>query len=107
MTDFRQRDRCAALHRRRGSGGSSPSARGRTGRAGATQLEYVILALLVATACVVGVVVFSRAVAKQFMTAATGATLQHTQAQDDLEQRQKDIAKQGGQAEKYHDSLHK
>lgn len=88
-------------HKRQGGSGRW------AGRAGAVQMEYVILALLVAAACVVAVVVFSRAIAKQFMTSASGASLQHSAAQEDLQQRQKDVTKQGEQAKQYHDSMHK
>jgi len=74
---------------------------------GAVMMEYVIVAVLIAAACVVAVAMFGKTIVGMFDTAAKGATADHTgakQAQDTTRQTQEaDAAK----ASAYHDSMHK
>jgi len=70
-------------------------------------MEYVILAVLVAAAVVVAVVVFSRSIAKMFLTAGESTTLQHTKAQANLNKRRTELDKDRKDADKYHDQMHK
>ena len=76
-------------------------------RSGGVNMEYVILAVLVAAAVVIAVVVFSRSIAKMFLTAGEDATLDHTKAQQNLVQRRTELERDRKVAEKYHDSMHK
>ncbi|MFA4943446.1 MAG: hypothetical protein WC789_01950 [Lentisphaeria bacterium] len=80
--------------------------RGWREEAGAVQMEYVILAVLIAAAGVVAVVVFGRAVVSGLLTAGKGASLEHTQAHDELEMRRADRASDMDKARQYHDSMH-
>lgn len=75
-------------------------------QAGAVNMEYVVLAVLIAAACVVAVVVFSRSVVSSFLTAGKGATMDHTGAHDDLVKRRQDREKDMEKAKAYHDSMH-
>ena len=69
-------------------------------------MEYVILAVLIAAACVVAVYTFGRAVVTGMLVASDGATLQHTEAHSELVQ-QREYRKQDIQdAKEYHDSMH-
>lgn len=69
-------------------------------------MEYVILAVLIAAACVIAVLVFGRSVASSFLTASEAATLEHTRARDDHLQRRQDRAEDAEAAKQYHDSMH-
>lgn len=73
---------------------------------GAVNMEYVILAVLIAAACVLAVVVFSRAVVTSFLSASKGATMEHTAAHDDLVKRRLDREADMQKAKQYHDSMH-
>ena len=70
-------------------------------------MKYVLLTVLIAAATVVAVVVFSRAVGGGFVTAARGATGNHSEAQEKLHQQQADRDEDAEQARAYSDSLHK
>jgi hypothetical protein len=69
-------------------------------------IEYVILVLLAAAAVVVGVVLFGRSVWCGVTTASEGATLQHTKAKDNLDQRVVDRAGDTKTAKAYHEAFH-
>lgn len=73
----------------------------------AVQMEYVILAVLIAAAAVVAVVVFGRSVVSGMIAAGDGASLQHTEAATDLEMRRNDRDSDAQKAKSYHDSMHK
>lgn len=81
--------------------------RGRVIRHYAVQMEYVILAVLIAAAAVVAVVVFGRSVVSSMIAAGDGASLQHTEAATDLEMRRNDRDSDAQKAKAYHDSMHK
>lgn len=76
-------------------------------RSGGVNMEYVILAVLVAAAVVIAVIVFSRAIAKMFLTAGEAATLDHKTAQSKLMKRRSELERDRKVAEKYHDAMHK
>jgi Flp pilus assembly pilin Flp len=78
----------------------------RNSRAGGVNMEYVILATLIAAAVVVAVVVFSRSIATMFFAAGDGATLRHTKAQQDLNMRRGDRDQDAQVADDYHDRFH-
>ena len=73
----------------------------------AVQMEYVIIAVLIAAAAVVAVVVFGRSVVSSMIAAGDGASLQHTQGASDLEMRRNDRDTDAKEAKAYHDSMHK
>ena len=70
-------------------------------------MEYVILAVLVAAAVVIAVVVFSRSIAKMFLTASEGTTLEHTKAQQNLVKRRSELERDRKVSRRYHDAMHK
>lgn len=76
-------------------------------RSGGVNMEYVILAVLVAAAVVIAVVVFSRSIAKMFLTASESTTLEHTKAQQNLVQRRTELERDRKVATQYHDAMHK
>lgn len=74
---------------------------------GAVMMEYVIIAVLIAAACVVAIAMFGRTIVGMFDAAAKGATGDHTgakEAQDATRETQKSDA---DAAKKYSDDLHK
>lgn len=76
--------------------------------AGAVQMEYVIIAVLIAAACVLGVLMFGRSIVRMFKTTAQSTTGDHTGAHDYLENTAR--PQQGTDAQRakdYHDSMHK
>jgi Flp pilus assembly pilin Flp len=75
-------------------------------RSGGVNMEYVILAVLIAAAVVVAVVVFSRSVASMFIVAGEGASTQHTKAKTELDKYRQDRDKDAKIAVEYHDSMH-
>lgn len=79
----------------------------RGNRSGAVQMEYLILALLVAAACVYAVFVFGRSVYTSMQAASDGATLRHTEAQEDLIMRREDRQEDADRSRDYHDSMHR
>ncbi|HOE61820.1 MAG TPA: hypothetical protein P5125_03985 [Kiritimatiellia bacterium] len=76
-------------------------------RAGGVNMEYVILAVLIAAAVVVAVVVFSRSVASMFIAAGEATTLREQDARENLNMRRGDRREDADIAKEYHDSMHK
>ena len=74
---------------------------------GAVMMEYVIVAVLIAGACVVAVAMFGKTIVGMFDTAAKGATGDHSGAQQTLQQTQQTQGTDAQQASQYHDSMHK
>lgn len=74
---------------------------------GAVMMEYVIIAVLIAAACVVAVAIFGKTIVGMFDVAGKGASAQHTEAKSTLDQTQEDQKTGAGQASQYHDSMHK
>ncbi|MCK5849297.1 MAG: hypothetical protein KAH23_00175 [Kiritimatiellae bacterium] len=77
------------------------------GRAGGVNMEYVILAVLVAAAVMLAVAYFGRTIAKMFLTSSEAVTLEHTKAQSNLNKRRPELDIDRKTAKKYHDSMHK
>ena len=77
------------------------------GENGAVMMEYVIVAVLIAAACVVAVVVFSRSVGGGFVTSARAVTGKHTEAAQMQKQQQADRAADAEKAKMYSDSMSK
>jgi len=80
--------------------------RPRDRRAGGVNMEYVILAVLIAAAVVVAVVVFSRSVAGMFIVAGESATLREETAKQTLETQRQRRDSDAGVAKEYHDAMH-
>jgi len=78
----------------------------RHSQSGAVMMEYVIVAVLIAAACVVGVLVFSRSVARGWMISGTGTTLQSGKAAELQKKAQDKAAEESKIGENYHDSFH-
>jgi Flp pilus assembly pilin Flp len=75
-------------------------------RRGAVMMEYVIVAVLIAAACVLGVLVLSRAIARGWTVSGKGSTLEHGAAAD-LQQKAWQLGEQDKKAaEDYHDAMH-
>lgn len=74
---------------------------------GAVMMEYVIIAVLIAAACVVAVAVFGKTIVGMFNVAGKGASAQHTEAKSTLDKTQEDQGTGADQASEYHDSMHK
>lgn len=74
---------------------------------GAVMMEYVIIAVLIAAACVVAVAIFGKTIVGMFDVAGKGASAQHTEAKATLDQTQEDQNSGAEQASQYHDSMHK
>lgn len=73
---------------------------------GAVMMEYVIIAVLIAAACVVAVAMFGKTIVGMFDTAAKGATADHTGAKETLEQTRTQQNTDAQKASEYHDSMH-
>lgn len=73
---------------------------------GAVQMEYVILAVLIAAAGVVAVIVFGRSVVSSFLTASDAATLEHTRAREEHISRRQDRRDDANYSKQYHDAMH-
>lgn len=73
---------------------------------GAVMMEYVIVGLLVAVACLLGIVVFSRAIFGGFDTAQLGATGDSKNSKGAQEHYRKQVGTDSETAKKYHDSMH-
>jgi len=73
---------------------------------GAVMMEYVIIATLIAAACVFAVVVFSRTTARGTGVAARAATLNHTEAAERQRDNQKATEEENQKAKDYHDLMH-
>ena len=74
---------------------------------GAVMMEYVIVAVLIAAACVVAVAMFGKTIVGMFDVAAKGATGDHSGAKETLEQTQQTQSTDASQASEFHDSMHK
>ena len=74
---------------------------------GAVMMEYVIVAVLIAAACVVAVAMFGKTIVGMFDTASKGATGDHTGAKQSLDQTQQTQSQDASKASEYHDSMHK
>ena len=75
---------------------------------GAVQMEYVIIAVLIAAACVLAVLMFGRTIVRMFDTTGRSATGDHTGAHDYLENKARPQQNTDAQRSKdYHDSMHK
>ena len=74
---------------------------------GAVMMEYVIVAVLIAGACVVAVAMFGRTIVGMFDTAAKGASTDHSGAKDKLEEIREVQADNASEASGYHDGMHK
>jgi Flp pilus assembly pilin Flp len=75
-------------------------------RAGGVNMEYVILAVLIAAAVVVAVVVFSRSVAGMFIVAGESATLRENTAKQTLDTQRQRRNADAAVAKDYHDVMH-
>jgi len=69
-------------------------------------MEYVVVAVLIAAACVVGVLVFSRATARGWMISGTGTTLQPEKTAEMQKKAQAKTGEETQVGEDYHDSFH-
>ena len=74
---------------------------------GAVMMEYVIVAVLIAAACVVAVAMFGKTIVGMFDTAAKGATGDHSGAKQTLDSTQQTQTDDASKASEYHDSMHK
>jgi len=75
-------------------------------RSGAVMMEYVIVAVLIAAACVVGVLVFSRTVARGWAISGTGTTLQPGKTAEMQKKSQEKAREETEVGENYHDTFH-
>ena len=73
---------------------------------GAVMMEYVIVAVLIAAACVTAVAMFGRTIVGMFSTAAKGATGDSAGAKTTQTAVRDDQGKDAKAAGAYHDSLH-
>lgn len=74
---------------------------------GAVMMEYVIIAVLIAAACVVAVAIFGKTIVGMFDVAGKGASAQHTEAKEVLDETQQEQEEGAQEASQYHDSMHK
>ena len=74
---------------------------------GAVMMEYVIVAVLIAAACVVAVAMFGKTIVGMFDVAAKGATGDHSGAKTSLDQTQQTQNTDASKASEFHDSMHK
>ena len=74
---------------------------------GAVMMEYVIVAVLIAAACVVAVAMFGKTIVGMFDTAAKGATGDHSGAKKSLDSTQQTQSQDASKASQFHDSMHK
>lgn len=74
---------------------------------GAVMMEYVIVAVLIAAACVVAVAMFGKTIVGMFDVAGKGATGDHSGAKEALETVQETQSSDAEEASEYHDSMHK
>lgn len=73
---------------------------------GAVMMEYVIVAVLIAAACVTAVAMFGRTIVGMFSTAAKGATGDSKGAKTTQTNVRTDQSKDATSAGEYHDSMH-
>ena len=74
---------------------------------GAVMMEYVIVAVLIAAACVVAVAMFGKTIVGMFDVAAKGASGDHSGAKTSLDQTQQTQSQDASKASEFHDSMHK
>lgn len=74
---------------------------------GAVMMEYVIVAVLIAAACVVAVAMFGKTIVGMFDVAAKGASGDHSGAKEALDQTQQTQNADAAEASEFHDSMHK
>lgn len=74
---------------------------------GAVMMEYVIVAVLIAAACVVAVAMFGKTIVGMFDVAAKGATGDHSGAKTALDTTQQTQDSDASKASEFHDSMHK
>jgi Flp pilus assembly pilin Flp len=75
-------------------------------RRGAVMMEYVIVGVLIAAACVLGVVMFGRSILYAFDTGARGATADSAKVKKSQEAYRKQLDDDSKAAKDYHDSMH-
>ena len=73
---------------------------------GAVMMEYVIVAVLIAAACVVAVAMFGRTIVGMFSVAAKGASGDSAAAKTTQDAVRTDQGKNANTAGSYHDSMH-
>jgi Flp pilus assembly pilin Flp len=76
------------------------------GQRGAVMMEYVIIGVLIAAACVIAVVMFSRSILYAFDTGSRGATADSAKAKQSQDIYRKDVGIDSKDAKSYHDSMH-
>jgi len=74
---------------------------------GAVMMEYVIVAVLIAAACVVAVAMFGKTIVGMFNVAAKGASTDHSGAKTELDSTRETQEGDAGKASSYHDDMHK
>ena len=74
---------------------------------GAVMMEYVIVAVLIAAACVVAVAMFGKTIVGMFDVAAKGASADHSGAKTALDETQQTQNEDAAKASEFHDSMHK
>lgn len=78
----------------------------KSSRRGAVMMEYVIVGVLIAAACVLGVVTFSRSVLYAFDMSGKGATADSTKVKKGQDQYRAQLDEDSKGAKAYHDSMH-
>ena len=73
---------------------------------GAVLLEYVVVGVLIVAACVLGVLVLSRAIFFGWDVSGVGSTGRHESAKNARQGYADQVKKDAQQAEKYHDDFH-
>lgn len=73
---------------------------------GAVMMEYVIVAVLIAAACVLGVVMFSRSVFYGVEMSAKGATADSAKVKKSQDAYRQQLDQDSKAAKDYHDSMH-
>jgi Flp pilus assembly pilin Flp len=73
---------------------------------GAVMMEYVIVGVLIAAACVLGVVVFGRSILYGFDMGGKGATADSAKAKKGQDQYRQQLDDDSKGAKAYHDSMH-
>ena len=74
---------------------------------GAVMMEYVIVAVLIAAACVVAVAMFGKTIVGMFDVAAKGASGDHSGAKETLDQTQQTQNADAAEPSEFHDRMHK
>lgn len=73
---------------------------------GAVNMEYVVMALLVAVGAVLVVITFGRSIASMFIAGSESAALEAHESQTNLDVRRADRAVDGARSRMYHDATH-